>query len=46
MPSSSCNLERLGLFTLLVNVNKLTWLDSERRSVNALSINKNVTVNN
>jgi hypothetical protein len=46
MPSCSCNLERLGFFALLVNVNQLTRLHTERRSVNTLSIDKNVTVNN
>jgi hypothetical protein len=44
--SSSCNLERFGLFTLLVNVNQLTWLHAERWAINALSVNKDVTVNN
>jgi hypothetical protein len=46
MSSSSCNLEGLGLFALLVNVNQLTWLHAERWAVDALSVNKDVTVNN
>jgi hypothetical protein len=44
--SCCCNLERLGLFALLVHVNQLTWLYAERWAVNALSVNKDVTVHN
>jgi hypothetical protein len=44
--ASSCNLERLGLFALLVNVNQLTWLHAERWAVDALTVNKDVTVHN
>jgi hypothetical protein len=44
--SSSCNLEWLGLFALLVNVNQLTWLHAERRAVNSLTVNKDVAVHN
>jgi hypothetical protein len=46
VPSCSSNLERLGFLALLVHVNQLTWLYAERWAVNALSVNKDVTVNN
>jgi hypothetical protein len=44
--TGSCNLERLSAFALLVDVDHLTWLDSEGRPVNALTINEDVAVNN
>jgi hypothetical protein len=46
MSSGSCNLEWLCSFALLGNMNQLTRLDSERWSVNALTVNQNVSVNN
>jgi hypothetical protein len=46
MSACSSDLEWLSLFTLLVNVNQLSWLYSERWAVNTLPINKNVAVNN
>jgi hypothetical protein len=41
-----CNLERLGLFALLVNVDGLSRLYTERRAVDTLAVDENVTVNN
>jgi hypothetical protein len=40
------DLERLGAFALLVNVNGLTWLHAEAWTVNALTVHHDVTVNN
>jgi hypothetical protein len=40
-----CNLEWLGLFALLVNVNHLTRLHAERWAINSLAINQDVAVN-
>jgi hypothetical protein len=45
MSTSCCNLEGFCLFALLVNMNQLTWLYTERRTVDSLSIDKNVAVN-
>ena len=42
----SCNLERSGLLRLRVNVNQLTGLDAERRTIHAHTVNHNVTVYN
>jgi hypothetical protein len=42
----SRNLERLGAFALLVNVDGLTWLHAEARTVDSLTVHQNVTVNN
>jgi hypothetical protein len=44
--AGSCNLERLSAFALLVNVDGLARLYSEAWTVNALTINQDVTVNN
>jgi hypothetical protein len=45
--SAGCSdLERLGAFALLVNVNGLTWLYAEAWAVNALTVHHDVTVNN
>jgi hypothetical protein len=44
--SGCCNLEWLSLLALVVDVDHLSWLDAERWSVNTLSINKDVAVNN
>ena len=41
-----CNLERLRAFALRVHVNQLTWLNAERRAVDALTVDQDVTVNN
>jgi hypothetical protein len=44
MATCCCDLERLCLFALVGYVNQLTRLYSERRSVNSLTVNKNVAV--
>jgi hypothetical protein len=42
--TSSCHLERFSLFALLVHVNQLTWLYTERWAVNSLAIHQDVAV--
>jgi hypothetical protein len=45
--SAGCSdLERLGAFTLLVNVDGLSWLHAEAWTVDSLAIYQDVTVNN
>jgi hypothetical protein len=45
--SAGCSdLERLGAFALLVNVDGLSWLHAEAWTVDSLTINQDVTVNN
>jgi hypothetical protein len=44
--SGGCNLERLGTFALLVNVNGLAWLHAEARTVYSRTVHKDVAVNN
>jgi hypothetical protein len=44
--AGSSDLERLGAFALLVNVDGLTWLYAEAWAVNALTVHHDVTVNN
>jgi hypothetical protein len=44
--AGGCNLERLGLLTLLVNLDNLTRLDTERRAVDTLAVYEDVTVDN
>jgi hypothetical protein len=44
--SSGCgHLERFGSLGLIMNVDHLSWLHAEGRTVNALAIDKDVSVN-
>jgi hypothetical protein len=44
--AGSSNLERLGAFALLVDVDGLSWLHAEAWTVDSLAIYQDVTVNN
>jgi hypothetical protein len=46
VPACCSNLERLGALAFLVNVDGLTRLHAEARTVYALAVDQNVTVNN
>jgi hypothetical protein len=46
MTAGCSDLERLGAFALLVNVDGLTWLHAEAWAVYTLAIDQDVTVDN